>query len=159
MVRSAAVAVFIKGSGKWAVGAIECHDWITLFFQGRRSRNLSGLERSPFCLLTYNVNCLHTLVKCLRTKYNTISLGELIMKTVQVKRVVETVQEFPGLGKKIRQTRERDKRTLTAICKECGLSRSYWYQLENEDLRSPATEEVIRRIEEVLGTDFGVTFE
>ncbi|MBD2534089.1 MULTISPECIES: helix-turn-helix domain-containing protein [Nostoc] len=81
------------------------------------------------------------------------------MNSVQVKRVVETVLDFPGLGQKIRQARERDQRTLTDICRDCKLSRSYWYQLENEDLRAPATEDVIRRIEQVLNIDLGVKFD
>lgn len=79
--------------------------------------------------------------------------------SVQVKRVIETVLNFPELGQKIRQARESDGRTLTDICRECNLSRSYWYQLENEDLRAPATEDVIRRIERVLNVDLGVKFE
>lgn len=80
------------------------------------------------------------------------------MNTVQVKRVVETVHDFPGLGQRIRQIREKDERSLSEICRECGISRSYWYQLEGEDLRSPATEEVIRKVESVLGVDLGVRF-
>ena len=78
---------------------------------------------------------------------------------MQVKRVIEIVRECPDLGQRIRQAREKDKRTLTAICRECELSRSYWYQLEAEDMRSAATEEVIRRIEKVLGVDLGVNFD
>lgn len=81
------------------------------------------------------------------------------MSVVQVKRVIEIVREYPDLGQRIRQARERDKRTLTAICRECGLSRSYWYQLEGEDMRSAATEEVIRKIEKVLGVDLEVNFD
>jgi transcriptional regulator with XRE-family HTH domain len=81
------------------------------------------------------------------------------MKLVRVKRIVETVRDFPGLGQKIRQARERDERSVTDLCRECGLSRSYWYQLENEDLRAPATEDVIRRIEAVLKIDLEVDFD
>jgi transcriptional regulator with XRE-family HTH domain len=80
------------------------------------------------------------------------------MNTVQVKRVVEIVYDFPGLGQRIRQAREQDERSLSEICRESGVSRSYWYQLEGEDLRSPATEEVIRKIERALGVDLGVRF-
>jgi len=80
------------------------------------------------------------------------------MDAVQVKRVVEVVHDFPGLGKRIRQAREQDKRSLSEICRGCGISRSYWYQLEAEDLRSPATEEIIRKIECALGVDLGVHF-
>jgi len=78
---------------------------------------------------------------------------------LQVKRVKEIVGDFPGLGQRIRQAREQDGRSLTEICRESGISRSYWYQLEAEDLRSPATEEVIRKIEQALGVDLGVKFD
>jgi transcriptional regulator with XRE-family HTH domain len=88
-----------------------------------------------------------------------IKFGNLVMNIVQVKRVIEIVREYPDLGQRIRQAREKDKRTLTAICRECGLSRSYWYQLEGEDMRSAATEEVIRKIEKVLGVDLEVNFD
>lgn len=80
-------------------------------------------------------------------------------KLLQVKRVREIVCDFPRLGQRIRQAREQDGRSLTEICRTSGISRSYWYQLEGEDLRSPATEEVIRKIEQALGVDLGVQFD
>ncbi|WP_026733788.1 helix-turn-helix domain-containing protein [Fischerella sp. PCC 9605] len=78
---------------------------------------------------------------------------------MEVKKVVEVVRDFPGLGQKIKQAREQDGRSLTQICRDCGVSRSYWYQLEAEDLRAPATEEIIRKIENALGVDLGVSFD
>lgn len=80
------------------------------------------------------------------------------MKSVQVKRVVETVVEFPGLGQKVRKARERDERSLSRICIDAGVSRAYWYQIECEDLRAPVTEDMIRKIEAVLSVDLGVRF-
>ncbi len=77
---------------------------------------------------------------------------------VQVKRVTETVRDFPDLGKKIKQARENDKRSLSEICRQSNISRSYWYQLENEDLRSPVTENLLRKVETVLNIDLGVEF-
>ncbi len=79
-------------------------------------------------------------------------------KCLQVKRVTETVRDFPNLGKKIKQARENDKRSLAEICRQCNISRSYWYQIENEDLRSPVTETIIRKIEAVLNISLGVNF-
>lgn len=66
---------------------------------------------------------------------------------MQVKRVIEVVQEFPGLGARIRRARVLDERSLIQICREAGVSRQYWYQLEAEDLRAAATEEIIRKID------------
>ncbi len=76
-----------------------------------------------------------------------------------VKRVVEVVRDFPSLGQSIRRAREKDGRSLAQICRECGISRSYWYQLEAEDLRAPATEEIIRRVEQTLNIDLRISFD
>lgn len=81
------------------------------------------------------------------------------MNNVRVKRVLEIERDFPELGKRIRQAREGDNRTLTEICKACGVSRGYWYNLENENLLGCATEDVIRKIEEVLSVNLGVSFD
>ena len=80
------------------------------------------------------------------------------MPTVQIKRVVEETRDFPGLGAAIKQARESDDRSVTQLCRDAGISRQYWYQIEREDLRAPATEDVIRRIEAVLSVDLGVKF-
>ena len=85
------------------------------------------------------------------------------MTLLKIKRIQETVKEFPNLGKKIKEAREKariqDGKSLSSICKEADISRSYWYQLESEDLRSPATEDIIRKIEKTLNVDFGVNFD
>jgi len=78
---------------------------------------------------------------------------------VQVKRVVEIVREFPGLGDRIKKAREGDGRSLLQICRESGVSRTYWYQLENEQIYASVSEEVIRKIETTLGVDLGIYFE
>jgi transcriptional regulator with XRE-family HTH domain len=83
----------------------------------------------------------------------------IYMKSVQIKRAVEIIREFPGLGQRIKKAREGDPRSLSQICRESGVSRSYWYQLESEDLRAPATEEIVRKIERILDVDLGVNFD
>ena len=81
------------------------------------------------------------------------------MKTLQVKRVKTSVIDFPDLGQRIKEAREKDNRSLVQICKDCDISRAYWYQLEAEDMRSAVTEEIIRKIEKVLNIDLGVSFD
>ena len=81
------------------------------------------------------------------------------MNKLQVKRVRETIRNFPGLGQRIREAREKDSRSVTQLCKDCDISRAYWYQLESEDLRSPVTEEIVRKIEAGLNVDLGVKFD
>jgi transcriptional regulator with XRE-family HTH domain len=78
---------------------------------------------------------------------------------MQVKRTIEITLDFPGLGQRIKEAREKDGRSLTQICRDSGISRAYWYQLETEDLRAPATEEIIRKIEQALNIDLGVKFD
>ncbi len=78
---------------------------------------------------------------------------------MQVKRVTETIKEFSGIGEKIRKAREGDRRSLSEICRQSGISRSYWYQIENGDLRSPVTEAMIRKIEKILNIDLEVSFD
>ena len=85
------------------------------------------------------------------------------MSLLKIKRIQETIKEFPDLGKKIKQAREeaktKDGKSLSAICREADISRAYWYQLEAEDLRSPVTEEIIRKIEKTLNIDLEVNFD
>ncbi|AFZ11326.1 helix-turn-helix domain protein [Crinalium epipsammum PCC 9333] len=103
---------------------------------------------------------IHHFRPPLNRYYPPIHSAEVVTppKTLQVKRVVEVVHDFPELGKRIKAARERDDRPLSQICRDCGISRSYWYQLESEDLRSPATEEMIRKIEQALGINLEVSF-
>ncbi|GET38883.1 helix-turn-helix domain-containing protein [Microseira wollei] len=72
---------------------------------------------------------------------------------------VERVQavEVPGLGNKIKEAREADKRSLTQICGLVGMSTANWYRIEQEKNES-VPEETLRKIEAVLGVEFGVNF-
>nr|WP_237741490.1 helix-turn-helix transcriptional regulator [Anabaena sp. PCC 7108] len=54
-------------------------------------------------------------------------------------------------------TRESDPRSLKAICEAAGISQMNWYRIEKEQQSLP--EETLRKIEEVLGVDFGVSFD
>lgn len=81
------------------------------------------------------------------------------MSILLVKRVVVTTQEFSGLGEKIKAARKSDPRSLIEICETSKISRPYWYQVEKEELLAPVSEEIIRKIEDVLGVDLGVSFD
>ena len=58
------------------------------------------------------------------------------------------------LGKRIKLAREADPRPLTTICDFINMSRQNWYDIENESQSIPI--ETLRKIESVLGVDFGV---
>ncbi len=73
-------------------------------------------------------------------------------------RVVRTQErEIPNLGKRIKKAREADTRSLTQICALAGMTTANWYRIESEKQVLP--EETLRRIEQVLGVDFGVVFD
>lgn len=80
---------------------------------------------------------------------------------VRVRRVITQELDIPGLGDKIKKAREKDGRSISAICREVGLSRNYWYQLEADDIKGGGalTVETLRKIEAVLNADLGVKFE
>ena len=77
----------------------------------------------------------------------------LLMK---VRKVIDI--EAPGLGAKIKAAREADSRSLLSICKEIGLTPMYWYKIEAEEVKALPIE-TLRKIEEVLGVNFGVNFD
>ena len=77
---------------------------------------------------------------------------------VRVRQIREI--EAVGLGEKIRQARLAlvGKKSLTEICKEVGVSRTYWYELEEERIKGTLSIENLRKIEAALSVDFGVDF-
>ena len=66
--------------------------------------------------------------------------------------------EVPGLGERIRQARESDRRSLTEICRQIPMTTMNWYKIEASETKALPVE-TLRRIEEVLGVDFGVCFD
>ena len=78
---------------------------------------------------------------------------------VRVRRIIKQEIDAPGLGTKIKNARDASSRSLSALCREVGISRNYWYQLEAEKVMGGITEEMLRKIEAVLGADFGVNFD
>ncbi|WGV29129.1 helix-turn-helix domain-containing protein [Halotia branconii] len=77
---------------------------------------------------------------------------QTLMKVVR-----ETILEIPGLGKRIKQARENDPRSLKEIAAAANMSPMNWYRIESEEQALP--EPTLRKIEEVLGVDFEVQFD
>jgi transcriptional regulator with XRE-family HTH domain len=75
---------------------------------------------------------------------------------MKVKKVLEV--EVPGLGDRIRKAREADSRSLAEICRQIPMSSMNWYRIEAEETKALPIE-TLRRMEEVLGIDFGVKFD
>ena len=78
---------------------------------------------------------------------------------ITVRRVVEHEVYVPDLGLKIQEARKSIDKPLTALCKEAGVSRNYWYQLESGKILGAVSEEALRKIEKVLDVNLGVDFE
>lgn len=82
----------------------------------------------------------------------------MLATTVRIRQIREV--EVSGLGEQIKQARLAisAQKSLEQICEEVGVSRTYWYDIEKETLKGALSIENLRRIEEVLGIDFGVSF-
>lgn len=63
--------------------------------------------------------------------------------------------EVPGLGEQIRKARKLDRRSLIQICELVDMTPMNWYKIEAEETKALPIE-TLRKIEEVLGVDFGV---
>ena len=76
------------------------------------------------------------------------------MRIRQIKEI-----EVKGLGEIIKAARLNSRKSLEEICKEVGVSRTYWYDLEKETLKGTLSVENLKRIEEALDIDLGVKFD
>lgn len=74
-------------------------------------------------------------------------------------RIISPSVNIPDLGKRIKEARETDPRSVTKLAKTVGISRNYWYQLEAEAVLGGVAEDTIRKIEKVLNADFGISFD
>lgn len=66
--------------------------------------------------------------------------------------------EVEGLGQEIKNARLKDHRPLTQICSLAEMTTANWYRIEAEKNES-LPEDTLRKIEEILGVDFGIQFE
>lgn len=78
-----------------------------------------------------------------------------MVEKMKVRRTIDI--EIPGLGKRIRQAREADRRSLAEICRQIPMTTMNWYKIESEETKALPIE-TLQRIEEVLNVDFGINF-
>jgi transcriptional regulator with XRE-family HTH domain len=72
-----------------------------------------------------------------------------------VMEVTKTVRvQVPSLKERIKEARSKDSRSITQLCAEAGMTTANWYRIESGKQSLPI--ETLRKIEEVLGVDFGV---
>jgi transcriptional regulator with XRE-family HTH domain len=75
---------------------------------------------------------------------------------MRVRKVID--KKVPGLGKLIKEARESDRRSLSELCRQVNMTPMNWYKIENEETKALPIE-TLRAIEQVLGVDFGISFD
>ena len=73
-------------------------------------------------------------------------------------RITREIEAPPNIGKKIKQARIADGRSVQILATLAGISSAYWYQIEQEKMAAVSGEH-FRGIQNALGVDFGVNFE
>ncbi len=66
--------------------------------------------------------------------------------------------EVLGFDVRLKDAAHASRKPVTEICKEAGISSSYWYEIVNGKA-SCVGEDVTRRLQSVLLSDLGVTFD
>ena len=79
------------------------------------------------------------------------------MSFVKVRRTID--KEIESLGERIRDARKKSGKTIEWLAGAAGISRVYWYDIENEKIRNSLPEETLRKIENALNTNLGVNFD
>jgi DNA-binding XRE family transcriptional regulator len=99
------------------------------------------------------LNCILSPNRQISTKRSRV---DRVAFPVRIERVIQI--NVPGIGKKIKDTRERDPRSVDELAKAANMTRANWYRIERED-NEVLPEPTLRKIEKVLGVDFGVNFD
>lgn len=66
--------------------------------------------------------------------------------------------DVENIGQRIKQARLASDKSVEKICGDVGISRTYWYAIENEKVSGSLSIEKLRKIEQALGVDLGVNF-
>lgn len=64
-------------------------------------------------------------------------------------------REYPGLGKKIKELRQKSSKTMTELAAAAGISVAHWNRIEKEGIQELPIN-TLRGIEKALETDLGV---
>lgn len=70
---------------------------------------------------------------------------------MKVRKVSVQEWDVQGIGQKIRDARLADSRSVQALARESGISRGYWYELENETIKGAVELETLQAVEKTLG--------
>ena len=81
----------------------------------------------------------------------------MLATTMRIRWVREI--EIDGLGNMIRTARTYSGKTVDQLCEEVGVSRTYWYDIENETLKGSLSLENLQKIQEVLRLNLEINFD
>jgi transcriptional regulator with XRE-family HTH domain len=84
-----------------------------------------------------------------------LNLEVFMVASVKVERT--QLIDAPGLGAQIKAAREGSDRPLRELANAAEMTTANWYRIENEEVKR-LPEPTLRKIEQVLGVDFGVSF-
>ena len=83
-----------------------------------------------------------------------------MVQAVRIRKIQEI--EVKGISDRIKQARlslPRNGKTLDDLCHEVGISRTYWYDIENDRIRGAFSIENLRKIEKALDINLGVSLD
>ncbi|MEM9566682.1 MAG: helix-turn-helix transcriptional regulator [Cyanobacteria bacterium P01_E01_bin.34] len=67
-------------------------------------------------------------------------------------------RDYPNLAERIRKARQASNQSITKLAAAADVSVSNWYAIEQERIKVLPIQ-TLRRMEQVLGVDFGVRFD
>lgn len=127
-------------------------------------RSLKRLDEVRVCYINCDAEHLNEVELALIRRFSPLLNKQAVClskpsKGIRIRQVREV--EIDGLGERIKQARLAiaTAKSLEQICDEVGVSRTYWYDIEKETLKGALSIENLRKIEQVLGVDFGVELE
>ena len=74
------------------------------------------------------------------------------------RRITQT-RKIPDLATRIQQAQIASGLSVSEVCRRIGISRTYWYKLVNDNIPEGLAESTLRKIENALDVDFGISFE
>ncbi|HEY9643513.1 MAG TPA: helix-turn-helix transcriptional regulator [Coleofasciculaceae cyanobacterium] len=80
-----------------------------------------------------------------------------MVSSVKVRRIQKIEVDVPELPELLKQALKGSGKSVSTLCLEVEISRTYWYQLTSGK-EDAVSEDTLRKIESALGTSFNVNF-
>lgn len=130
---------------------VPCSEWVDWAVAVPCKTNIANAFPSVKYGLTFNLGTTRLGMSTDKRQWEVRDIGSAT--AVKVRRITDV--PAPRLGLRIKRAREADPRPLSEICQLAGMTRSNWYLIEQGQIKYLPVE-TLRRIESVLGVDFGI---